>query len=241
MKNTLFSLLLCGMSMSVWANQPPISLQKEMPYFKARDTLIQQGWVAFPVHTELDDTAHCYDDRKYCKDMYEIVDCSGSGEGLCKMFFMDKKTYRHFLSVFTRGGDPSAEGVEPNQVVVTDWQIEKEIPRNKFQDIEQNLEQDVPMQEEYAPRKLSHEEKCLIERKLDLFVLEELATKPYQKLVNEWRNDYFQNQITFNVYQIFLKRANAFLKLPKTEYNTKQAREKTANIMFDLCVEFPIE
>lgn len=228
MREIILIFVLSLFSTLSFANSADTILKKEMPYLKARNALQKQGWYPFPVRTTLADEPICHDNRKDCKEMYEIESCSGTGQGFCKMYFTDK-TYDHYLEIITIGGDPSDEYAD--DVIIESWQTIDELPKH-FAYFEQD---NAPATTNIINK---HEEQCLSERDTQRLILKQLAQRPYLDVVNDWREMYYAKDISFSSYQYILNYASIFSKMPE-HYATEEEREKLVNALFDICVRYP--
>lgn len=85
------------------AQEIPTTLRQEMPYAQARQILLDAGWQAIyhaPTRQIFAPMDYLINELGY----HEVVDCSGTGLGLCLFEFAD--AYGHRLSISTIRNDP---------------------------------------------------------------------------------------------------------------------------------------
>jgi hypothetical protein len=97
----------------------PINIKQGMEYGQARKVLFKSGWQAVNANKTPNGAAVCFlvaqmQDWSFSNEVacnyYEIVNCSGTGMGYCKMIFYDGNG--GFLSVITSGGRPPDAVIE---------------------------------------------------------------------------------------------------------------------------------
>lgn len=202
-----------------------IPLKKDMPYLQARQLLLKNHWQPEPMNTDLNNKPICHDNKKTCQEMYEIDACISQGKGFCLMYFRDT-VHGGFLEIRTEGKDPTTAYTQTNETKIESWRTMATLPNysDEFEDESTSVN----------PR----EQKCLDEREVYRYILSHIAKKSYQGGINEWRREYQNKEISFDLYQLLLKRASIFEKIPNNLYQTEQAREKLLDDLFDVCVKY---
>lgn len=106
-------------------NDLPIRIKKGMLYVDARKVLIEDGWQTVRMHQNPNLTPRCWKtwdetDEEACQ--YEEIDtCSGTGGGLCIMYFFDANSNK-FLWIRTIWG-------EPPEAQIDLWEISTDPPQ----------------------------------------------------------------------------------------------------------------
>ena len=84
-------------------SMPKIRIRQNMPYYKARRILLNDGWQASYSRWQDIPEYGRVNDYYYKKGWREVEDCSGTGMGYCMFNFHD--AYGHKLSVVTAGDE----------------------------------------------------------------------------------------------------------------------------------------
>ncbi len=109
--STVFSLNLSALA------QPVPKLRQQMSYSEARNLLIQEGWQAVFNATQVSNADRgAVIDNLIEKGYTEVVDCSGTGLGLC--LFQFQNATGQTLFVTTANNDPEVESI------VFGWRLE---------------------------------------------------------------------------------------------------------------------
>jgi len=132
MKNKIILFGILSM-FSVTAIALPIHIKQKMPYLKARQKLLDDGWQTMSMHVFPNGTPNCdhgHIDNQNCTYL-EIDSCSGTGMGYCMMYFHDGEG--KFLEITTVGGHPPSEPSEPSEereeTVIESWGLSKKQPQ----------------------------------------------------------------------------------------------------------------